>query len=77
MSSNEKKLEELTKAQRRMLDHLVEGTRRTGIPPTMRELSERLRIGTTAVRASIAILERKGYVRQLPRKARGLIVLHS
>lgn len=77
MKRNGDGLERLTPSQRRVLNEVADGVKLTGIPPTIRELAAKLAIGTTAVRGHLLILERKQYVRCLPRKARGIIVLHE
>lgn len=62
----------LSPRQRRCLEAVLAHRRRTGLPPTYRELGRLLRIASTnGVRGHLKALERKGYLR-LGRGARGL-----
>ena len=65
-------MQPLSPRQRRCLEAVLAHRRRTGLPPTYRELGRALRIASTnGVRGHLKALERKGYLR-LGRGARGL-----
>jgi repressor LexA len=65
-------MQPLSPRQRRCLEAVLAHRRRTGLPPTYRELGRVLRIASTnGVRGHLKALERKGYLR-LGRGARGL-----
>ncbi len=62
----------LTTMQRRMLEAIRAFARRHGMPPTVRELGEAFGLKSSTVFAHLRALERKGYLRRSPGKARGL-----
>ncbi|HTF57977.1 MAG TPA: transcriptional repressor LexA [Planctomycetota bacterium] len=65
-------MDPLTLRQRRCLEAVLAHRRRTGLPPTYRELGRALGIASTnGVRRHLEALERKGYLRMRP-TARGL-----
>lgn len=65
-------MEPLSPRQRRCLEAVLAHRRRTGLPPTYRELGRALGIASTnGVRRHLEALERKGYVR-MRATARGL-----
>lgn len=65
-------MQPLSPRQRRCLEAVLAHRRRTGLPPTYRELGRALAIASTnGVRGHLKALERKGYLR-LGRGARGL-----
>jgi len=65
-------MEPLSPRQRRCLEAVLAHRRRTGLPPTYRELGRALGIASTnGVRRHLEALERKGYLR-MRRAARGL-----
>lgn len=66
---------EITEGQSRALDELSAAIDRNGIAPTMTELGEQLGITAASAHQLILQLERKGYVRRQPRKARSLRVI--
>lgn len=66
----------LTKRQRELLDLVIEHSKLCG--PTVRELCAAAKINSpNGVACHLKALERKGYVRRLPGKARGLEVIHA
>lgn len=66
----------LTDRQRELLDLVIEHSRLCG--PTVRELCAAAKINSpNGVACHLKALERKGYVRRLPGKARGLEVIHA
>ena len=65
-------MEPLSPRQRRCLEAVLAHRRRTGLPPTYRELGRALGIASTnGVRRHLEALQRKGYLR-MRRAARGL-----
>lgn len=67
--------DEITVGQSRMLKTLSAAIDRNGFAPTMTELGEKLGITAASAHQLILQLERKGYVRRLPRKARSLSII--
>ena len=68
-------VEEITDPQRRTLGELRRFTGQQGFPPTIQELADILGISAPSARDQLTQLERKGYVKREPRKARGLTVV--
>lgn len=67
--------EPLTTAQRKLLQFIIQRTRQTGRPPTIREIGRELGYRSTGtVRDHLAALRRKNYLRVAPRQSRGLMV---
>lgn len=65
----------LTPPQRKLLQVIVEHTRQTGRPPTIREIGRALGYRSTGtVRDHLAALRRKKYLRVAHRQSRGLVV---
>lgn len=67
-------MEELTPPQRRVLDFIEGQVRRSGIPPTVREIARRLSVSIGTVQGHLSTLERKGVIEKTPETARGLAV---
>ena len=68
-------VEEITDPQRRTLGELRRFIGQQGFPPTIQELADILGISAPSARDQVTQLERKGYVKREPRKARGLTVV--
>lgn len=68
-------VEQITEGQTRALDELAGAIDRTGIALTMSELGARLGISSASAHQLVMQLERKGYVRREPRKARSLRIV--
>ncbi len=68
-------VEEITDPQRRTLGELRRFIGQQGFPPTIQELADILGISGPSARDQVTQLERKGYVKREPRKARGLTVV--
>ena len=68
-------MEEITDPQRRTLGELRRFIGQQGFPPTIQELADILGISAPSARDQVTQLERKGYVKREPRKARGLTVV--
>ena len=69
------RVDEITDGQSRALSELSAAIDRYGFAPTMSELGEKLGIMAASAHQLIIQLERKGYVRRLPRKARSLSII--
>ncbi len=64
---------ELTKRQQEIYEYIRDIIHTDGRPPTMREIGERFGIkSTNGVRESLAVLERKGYIKREPYLSRGI-----
>ncbi|MCX6375426.1 MAG: transcriptional repressor LexA [Armatimonadetes bacterium] len=63
----------LTKRQREVYDFILSYIENTQRPPTIREIGEHFGMKSTGtVRDNVLALEKKGYIRQRPRSARGI-----
>lgn len=69
--------DKITACQLRMLKGIRELQARRGFPPTMRELGALLEVTPASAHQMIKQLERKGYVKREPRKARSLMVVRE
>ncbi|MDW8141570.1 MAG: transcriptional repressor LexA [Candidatus Bipolaricaulota bacterium] len=68
--------EPLTEKQRRILDFIVESISEHGMPPTLREIAEAFGMRSVrSVQTHLEALERKGAIRRLMGKSRGIEVL--
>ncbi len=66
-------MSELTQRQQQVLDFVREATRRSGYPPTVREICTELNLSSpSTVHAHLANLERLGLVRRDPTKPRAI-----
>jgi repressor LexA len=67
---------ELTDRQRQVLDFIKSDTRRTGYPPTVRDIGAAVGLSSSStVHAHLEALEAKGLIRRDPSKPRALEVL--
>lgn len=67
---------ELTERQREVMLAIQACIVEHGYPPTLKDLAERLRLGSVAgVREHVRALARKGYIAVTPKVSRGLRVL--
>jgi repressor LexA len=67
-------MEPLTDKQRRILDFVSGQIREKGFPPTVREIARHFSVFPKAVQDHLAALERKGVLRRIKERARGLVV---
>lgn len=68
--------EDLTPAQRRVLEFIRDFTAREGMPPTVREVAAGLGFASSnAVACHLARLHRKGFLTHRPRHSRGIGVI--
>ncbi|MBD3315113.1 MAG: MarR family transcriptional regulator, partial [Chitinivibrionales bacterium] len=65
----------LTSKQREVLSFIIHRQKRAGIPPTVREIAARLGKSVNNVRQHLRLIERKGHIRLIPGKARGIEVV--
>lgn len=65
----------LTERQAELLQHVERSIRERGYPPTFRELCEAMGLGNQhqAIADHLTALERKGYIRRDPKRARGIV----
>lgn len=67
-------MQDLTSRQRQFLEAIEAYVRDHGVAPTVRELAALLRVRSpNAVRQHLKALERKGYLRRMPRRPRGMV----
>jgi repressor LexA len=69
---------ELTEKQRQILDFIVERVLEQGMPPTLREIAERFGLQSVrSVQTHLDALEKKGVIRRLAGKSRGIEVVRE
>jgi len=69
-------MQELTLLQKKVLSFIIKCQKNQGIPPTIREISTYFNFkSTNNARQHLRLIERKGYIRVLPGKARGIEVV--
>ncbi len=67
----------ITPSQRKALKAIREFIARRGFPPTMKELGERLGVSAASAHQLVRQLQRKGFVRHQPGKARSLSIVRE
>jgi len=65
-------MDNLTDRQQAILDFLKAYAARHGYPPTFREIGEHFRFGWAAARTHLKAIERKGFLKIIPSKSRGI-----
>lgn len=68
-------MQELTKKQKKVLEFLIEYTKRHGYPPTVREIGKYFNFLWPAARNYLRVLERKGFIRVSRSISRGIEIL--
>lgn len=69
-------MQELTILQKKVLAFIIKCQKNQGIPPTIREIATHFKFkSTNNVRQHLQLIERKGYIRILSGKARGIEVV--
>lgn len=68
-------MDNLTERQHKILDFLKAYALRHGYPPTFREIGEHFGFGWSASRAHLKAIERKGFLRIIPSRSRGIEIL--
>ena len=68
-------MQELTLSQKNVLSFIIKRQKNQGSPPTIREIAEHFGYkSTNNARQHLRLIERKGYIRLIPGKARGIEV---
>ncbi len=70
-------MEMLTKRQREILKFIEDYIRIHGVAPSIRDIATKFGIQVRAVSDHLKALERKGYIRKIPRKGRGISLVKS
>ena len=68
-------MKDLTKKQGKVLEFLTSYAKRSGYPPTVREIGEHFGFLWTAARGHLQALEKKGFVRINPFRSRGIEIM--
>ena len=71
-------METLTKRQQTIMDFLKQEIKRSGYPPSIREIGDAVGLGSTStVHAHLETLERRGYIRRSPTRNRSIEILEE
>jgi repressor LexA len=71
-------MQELTLSQKRVLSFITKRQKNQGSPPTIREIAEHFGYkSTNNARQHLRLISRKGYIRLIPGKARGIEVIRG
>jgi repressor LexA len=71
-------MDKLTTRQRQVLSAIYDIVRKTGLPPTVREIGQRVGLRSSCtVQRHLEALERKGYLRRSPTKARAIEIIDA
>ena len=65
-------MDNLTDRQQAILDFLKAYAERHGYPPTFREIGEHFKFGWAAARTHLKAIERKGFLKIIPSRSRGI-----
>ncbi len=65
-------MDNLTGRQQQILDFLKAYAARHGYPPTFREIGEHFKFGWAAARTHLKAIERKGFLKIVPSRSRGI-----
>lgn len=68
---------ELTTRQQKVYDFIAHFLEQNGFPPTLTEISERMNIQPSAVRAHLLLMQKKHVLRYVPHTSRGIELLTS
>ncbi len=63
---------ELTKRQQQVLDFIIDYTRDSGYPPTVREMADAFSMSSKGAYDHLKAIEKKGYIRRDPAKPRAI-----
>lgn len=66
---------EITKKQKKVLEFLIEYTKKHGYPPTIREIGKHFNFLWPAARNYLRVLEKKGFIKVNPSISRGIEIL--
>ncbi len=67
----------LTERQKEILEFIEDYIRIHGVAPSIRDIATKFSIQLRAVSDHLKALERKGYIRKIPRKGRGISLVRS
>jgi len=67
----------LTEKQKDLLKAVYSFREKNGYPPTLEELSKELNKTRKAIADQLKLIEKKGYIKIIPRTARGIIIYES
>jgi repressor LexA len=71
-------MQKITERQKRVLEGIYRIAREKGYPPTVREIGERLGLRSSCtVQRHLEALERKGYIKRSPTKARSIEIVQA
>lgn len=65
-------MSELTPPQRKIFEFIAHQVREVGVPPTVREIARRFEVAIGTVQGHLEALDRKGAIRRMRDRARGL-----
>ncbi|MBD3346718.1 MAG: transcriptional repressor LexA [Chitinivibrionales bacterium] len=69
-------MRDLTPEQHRVLSFVIHSQKNRGAPPTVREIAEKLGYKSiNSARQHLRLIEKKGYIRSIPGKARGIEIV--
>jgi repressor LexA len=68
-------MDDLTNKQRKILEFVISFTQNHGYPPTFREIGEHFGFRWSASRAHLKAVERKGFIKLIPSRSRGIEIL--
>ena len=69
--------EPLTKRQKQIFDFLVVYQTKWGVAPTLREIADSFKFKSATAQYMIGQLTVKGYIKNYPKKARGLEIING
>lgn len=67
-------MDQLTERQKEVYGFIVQQIRKTGIPPTVREIAAHFKVFPKAIQDHLTALQKKGVLRRAKERARGLMV---
>jgi SOS-response transcriptional repressor LexA len=67
----------LTDKQKDLLKEIYDFREKNGYPPTLEELSKKLNKTKKAIADQLKLIEKKGYIKIIPRIARGIVIYES
>ncbi len=66
---------ELTKRQQQVLDFIINYLKKTGYPPTVREVGNEFKISSKGAYDHLIAIEKKGYIKRNPTKPRAIEIM--
>jgi len=65
----------LTKTQKKYYNYIKKFIQRNGYSPTEREIQKHFKRAPVTVRGALTILQKKGYISRIPKKARTITLI--